>query len=311
MFNLLKNRVIKNTLSFASPDRIPVVARTITKVEMAKPEILLAAGLLAGVSAAVLLAYNVATNHPKLQDLVDLQKDIQDATDPDDPESVEDAKNETQEIYKEIAKNVVKTYVPPILLFGVSGYCILASYGVIKDRNNNLVAAVTMLQAGIQQYRGRVATTIGAEEEHRIFHNLGEETITDVAVNEDGKTVKTKRKSSYVQETYAPSMYARVFDESVKKMYHPLRVINLHSLTSTQEHFSDLLRVRKVVMLNQVYEHLGFEPTKAGWVVGWVYDPVKDNRIDFGLDNPINQRPENIFFLDFNVDGPVLDAFKD
>ena len=63
---------------------------------------------------------------------------------------------------------------------------------------------------------------------------------------------------------------------------------------------------------------LGFPRTKAGQVVGWVYDEkhtVGDNFVDFGLFNDINDERKQAFvngyersvLLDFNVDGPILD----
>ena len=61
---------------------------------------------------------------------------------------------------------------------------------------------------------------------------------------------------------------------------------------------------------------LGIDRTKAGNIVGWIYDekhPVGDNFVDFGiyvLDNEkardfVNGRERSIL-LDFNVDGDIL-----
>ena len=62
---------------------------------------------------------------------------------------------------------------------------------------------------------------------------------------------------------------------------------------------------------------LGIPVTKAGQVVGWIYDeknPVGDNYVDFGIFN-IHREPSRDFvngrepsvLLDFNVDGNILD----
>ena len=71
------------------------------------------------------------------------------------------------------------------------------------------------------------------------------------------------------------------------------------------------------MFLNEVYDLLGFQRTKAGNVVGWIYDeknPIGDNFVDFDILN-VN-RPKNRDFvngyersiiLDFNVDGPILE----
>lgn len=61
------------------------------------------------------------------------------------------------------------------------------------------------------------------------------------------------------------------------------------------------------------------EPSKAGQVVGWVYDPENpnhngDNWVDFGIYNIDKERNrafvngyERSILLDFNVDGYILD----
>ena len=62
---------------------------------------------------------------------------------------------------------------------------------------------------------------------------------------------------------------------------------------------------------------LGIHRTKAGNVVGWIYDeknPVGDNYVDFGIYDIHKEQNrdfvngiERSILLDFNVDGPILD----
>ena len=69
--------------------------------------------------------------------------------------------------------------------------------------------------------------------------------------------------------------------------------------------------------VNDVYEMLGIEKTKAGQIVGWVYDrenPNGDNFVDFGIYGMSKERVrafvngyETNILLDFNVDGNIWD----
>lgn len=66
--------------------------------------------------------------------------------------------------------------------------------------------------------------------------------------------------------------------------------------------------------MNEIYDLLGIPRTKAGAVVGWVYDkdhPGDNNYVDFGLYSERNQDFINGFsrtvLLDFNVNGNILD----
>ena len=90
-------------------------------------------------------------------------------------------------------------------------------------------------------------------------------------------------------------------------------------LKSEQNYANDRLKARGYLFLNEVYERLGIPPTKAGQIVGWVYDPNNpnhngDNYVDFGLYNIHKEKTrdfvngyEEVILLDFNVDGPILD----
>lgn len=62
---------------------------------------------------------------------------------------------------------------------------------------------------------------------------------------------------------------------------------------------------------------LGIQHTKAGQIVGWIYDkenPVGDNYVDFGIYDTNKEANRNFvngyertILLDFNVDGNILD----
>ena len=61
------------------------------------------------------------------------------------------------------------------------------------------------------------------------------------------------------------------------------------------------------IVLNDVFEKLGFPKTAMGYLVGWIYrekNPIGDNYIDFDI-NPRGFNPNVV--LDFNVDGNIID----
>ena len=81
-----------------------------------------------------------------------------------------------------------------------------------------------------------------------------------------------------------------------------------------EAHFTNKLKYGREgrVFLNDVYDYLGIDRTKAGQIIGWVYDPENpDKEIDFGLykTNRANQAFVNgyepVVLLDFNVDGEI------
>ena len=94
-------------------------------------------------------------------------------------------------------------------------------------------------------------------------------------------------------------------------------------LRRQQDYANEVLKSRGHLFLNEVYDMLGIPRTKAGQVVGWIYNednPNGDNYVDFGIYDLSNlsdsQKERKMAFvngqeysilLDFNVDGPIYD----
>lgn len=109
-----------------------------------------------------------------------------------------------------------------------------------------------------------------------------------------------------MEKTY--SKYARILDE-ISPNWTGNQERDLMFLKLMQNYANELLKIKKTVFLNEVYEMLGLPRTQEGQVVGWHYDiknPIGDNYIDFGLgDVTISELQSNCIVLDFNVDGRV------
>jgi hypothetical protein len=93
--------------------------------------------------------------------------------------------------------------------------------------------------------------------------------------------------------------------------------LRLLYLKGRERMMNDLLRAKGYVWLNEVYKELGFPETALGHTVGWVYDPSNPdlhNYISFDITNAKRQSVrdfvngyEEAVWLDFNVDGPILE----
>lgn len=132
-----------------------------------------------------------------------------------------------------------------------------------------------------------------------------------VKVLRDGQTEDREEK-----QIKSASMYARFFDQSCAGWSKDSEY-NLAYLRQQQIHANELLKLKGHLYLNEVYDLLGIPRTKAGQVVGWVYDeknPIGDNCVDFGIFNEGNESFVNGYeksvLLDFNVDGNILDYLE-
>ena len=110
-------------------------------------------------------------------------------------------------------------------------------------------------------------------------------------------------------EVFDQCQYARIFDCS--NPYFDLDPMwNFTFLRAKERYFNGLLKSRGYVLLNEVYEALGFKKVDEFENIGWIYrekDPIGDNFIYFGLNNNpyITCDSDKIILLEFNVDGVI------
>ena len=294
--------------------------KTYKKVELKaikhSPEILAGVGVV-GVVGSLVMACKATT---KLSDILEDSKEQLDkikevAADPayEEKYTQDDAKKDTTITYVQTAMKVTKLYAPSVILCASSLGCLLASNNILKKRNAALSAAYMTVDKSFKEYRKRVADRFGEEVEKEIRYNIKAEEITKV--DENGNEVtETVKVMDGTDDPNSYSDYARFFDESCAAWQNDAEY-NLTFLKAQQQYANDLLKARGRLFLNEVYRMLGIDETKAGQVVGWVYNPdnpTGDNFVDFGIYNMQRERVrafvngyEPNILLDFNVDGVI------
>lgn len=284
------------------------------------PEILVVTGAIGVVTSAVMACK--ATR--KIDDILDETKKAVDAihdcsTNEDfkDEYSEEDAKKDLVITYSRAAINFAKLYGPSVALGAVSLGCIFASNNILRKRGIAIAAAYTAVDTTFKEYRKRVVERFGEEVDRELKYNLKAKKVTEKVVDEEtGETKKVKKTEYTAEDPNAYSDYARFFDEYCNG-WEKDPEYNLMFLRTQQSYANDLLKSRGHLFLNEVYDMLGIPRTKAGQVVGWVYNednPVGDNFVDFGIYD-INRETNRDFvngyersiLLDFNVDGNIWD----
>lgn len=274
--------------------------RQILKLQKASPKLLFVGGIV-GVVGTTVLACKATL---KLEDVLDeTQKnlDIAKSLEHSDYSEQDRVKDKTY-IYIRSGVAIGKLYAPAIAL-GTLSICALAgSHNILTKRNVALTSAYAAVEKSFAEYRKRVEDELGPDREREVRYDVKEEKSKD----ESGKNVTVKRPGD-------PSQYARFFDE-YSTSWSRTPEYNFLFLRCQQNYANDKLLSRGHIFLNEVYDMLGIERTKAGAVVGWVVSPEGDNFIDFGIfdgDNPkardfVNGR-EGSVLLDFNVDGVIYD----
>lgn len=306
----MKNLAIVNTLTSH-------FSKAGLKLQKHSPEILAAVGTVGVIASAVMACRATTKVSTILNDTKDTIDKIHKVTeDPTIEYTEEDATKDLAITYVQTGAKLVKLYAPSVALGAISLGCLLTSNNILRKRNIALAAAYATIDKSFKEYRGRVIERFGEAVDRELKYNITkqkiEETITDPETGEEKKV----EKEIEVTGLDGYSEYARFFDDGCKGWEKDAEM-NLMFLRAQQQYANDLLRARRYLFLNDVYDMLGIPRTKAGQIVGWVYDPDRtdiDNYVDFGIYDVNKPKArdfvngyERTVLLDFNVDGNILD----
>lgn len=289
------------------------------KFKKHSPEILIVAGVVGTVASAVMACKATLKVNDILEETkVEIEKVktvVADETISEEKYSEQDAKKDLAIIYAHTGIKLVKLYGPSIILGTLSITGILASNNILRKRNIALAAAYKAIDTGFKEYRSRVVERFGEELDKELRYNVKAKEIKEKVVDENGKE-KTVKKTINVADPNFYSDYARCYDDGCKGWVKDSEY-NLMFLRNTQSFMNEKLRAQGYLFLNDVYDALGIPRSKAGQVVGWIYDeknPNGDNFVDFGIYDLYKEGSrdfvngyERTIWLDFNVDGPILD----
>lgn len=202
-------------------------------------------------------------------------------------------KKDVARVYAKGGFQIAKLYGPAAIVGVASITALTGSHIQMTKRNAALMAAYAAVQKAYEDYRERVREELGDERELEIYHAVEKD-------NDDNKVADPNKWSPY----------ARFFDE-YSKNWEKDPELNRLFVQCIQNYANNLLQARGHVFLNEVYDMLGLDRSKAGAVVGWLLNSEGDNYVDFGIFEASNSKFvngwERSILLDFNVDGVIFD----
>lgn len=270
------------------------------------PEILTGAGVVAVVGSGFLLVRATIRAVPVIDALrADIDVIKNGATADGDDYDEKERQKDLFHAYRKHGLDLAKIYLPAVAL-GAAGIGSFVGAGHIqKKRTMSVIAAYKSIETMFEEYRERVREEYGDEKEEDVYRGVAERD------EEDPETGETRR-----IRTSDISGYARFFDDG-SRYWNKTPEFNLLFLRSKQNYFTDYLRARGTLFLNDVYRELGIPESQAGAVVGWVLSPETDDFVDFGIYDQDNERArafvngdEAAIRLDFNVAGVIIHHLK-
>jgi len=279
------------------------IARNQLLLQKNSPHILFGAGVI-GVVGSTVLACRATLKMDEV--LEEAKEKIDLATHLDHPDYSEtDRRKDVNIVRVQTVVKIARLYGPAVVIGAASIACLTKSHQILSSRNAGLTAAYAALEKGFNEYRARVISKYGEDEDRDLRYGTRE-----IETEVRGKKKKITRVG-----LGEPSIYARFFDVS-SPSWSKEPEYNLIFLKCQQNYANDLLHARGHVFLNEVYDMLGIPRSKAGAVVGWLLG-VGDDFINFGVFDDRSDKArdfvngfEGSILLDFNVDGVVYDRIE-
>lgn len=280
------------------------VAISMLKMKKASPHIFFVGGVVGVVGATVLACKSTL----KLEKTIDeIKEDIVETKHIHEIKSDTALEYDERSYYKDLGRVYVRStvklgrlYGPSIILGTASVAALTGSHVQMTRRNAALGTTLAAVSKAYDEYRLRMQEELGEQKERDIYQGVTTET-------------KGNKKIAVFNPT-GFSVYARIFDETCQSWTKDVER-NRMFLKCQQTYANHKLQAHGYLLLNDVYDMLGFERSSAGCVVGWVRDGDGDGFVDFGLFDAAATRfingLENAVWLDFNVDGVVYELIGD
>ena len=294
-----------------------LLSSTQYQIKKHSPEILMVAGITGTIVGTVLACKATTKVSEIMEEKNKLVEDVHTCLNDKEIEyTEEDSKKDLTIIYAQTGVKLFKLYSPSIGVMILSFASIIAGHKILKKRNIAIAAAYAAIDKGFKQYRKNVIEEFGESVDQQMRFGLKSKEVKKK--DKDGKTVKETE--YYIDPDSNPldsiSEYARFFD-ATSNNFEKDPEYNMMFLRRQQDYANEMLKSRGHLFLNEVYDLLDIPRSRAGQVVGWVYDKDGntngDNYVDFGLYRNdqgtrrfINGLEYNIL-LDFNVDGVIYD----
>lgn len=288
------------------------------KLKKHSPEIMVVAGVVGMVTSTVMACKATTKAHDILeeakQELDRVHKVIDNDAATEQKYSEEDGKKALAIVYLRTGAELAKTYAPAIAVGALSIATIFTSNHILRKRNVALASAYMIVDSSFKDYRKNVIERFGKDLDHELRYNVKTQTVEEIVVDEKGKEKKVENAVQVANPLSDHSQYARLYDVGYKGATKD-PALNLLYLRNMQRYFNERLDVIGHVFLNEVYDAFGFPRTTSGQVVGWLKDNPTgkgDGHIDFDIYNTkLNTNflngHEYACWLDFNVDGPILE----
>lgn len=302
-----------------------VLGHTKTWTKMNSPEIMLFAGIGAGIGAlittqrATLKVDSVKKARDEKKEKI-VRTSCEYEENPEDfeePYTKDKAAQDLILLKRKTALEYVKLYAGPVILEAVSIGLILGSHHIMKQRQAALAASCAAIAKAYQTYRQNVINKYGEEVDQEMLYGSEKKTIKKTETDPETGEKKKVTEEQEIIRNFGGSPYARLFNRENSTEWFNDNPQNEFMLAQREKEADTRLKCEGILTLNDVYRMIGLKPTDIGLTHGWRYRSQKDpdygkfdNNVTFltkwvMVPNEETCEDERTLLIDFNCDGCI------
>ena len=197
--------------------------------------------------------------------------------------SEEEYKEEKKELYVDLTKELLRRFVPIILLVASGIFCILYSHKLNANKIAGLTTAYQISETSRKAYEDKVRETIGEKKEQKIHDSINQDRLLETEYKD--AEIKTLESTKPDQLCF-DAMSGRYFRCSVDRIKSAVNALNekmMHNHTQTAS-------------LNDYYDILGLDRIKMGDLLEWNID---DGLVEIRESSGLTANSEPCYIVDF------------
>lgn len=316
---------MKEVLNTAINSVSTVLGHTKAWTKMNSPEIMLFAGIGAGIGAlvmtqrATLKVDSVKKERDEKKEKI-VRTSCEYEENPDDfeePYTKDQAAQDLMLLKQKTALEYVKLYAGPVILEAVSIGLILGSHHIMKQRQAALAASCAAIAKAYQTYRQNVINKYGEEVDQEMLYGSEKKVIKKTETDPETGEKKKVTEEQEIIRNFGGSPYARLFTRENSTEWFNDNPQNEFMLAQREKEADTRLKCEGILTLNDVYRMIGLKPTDIGLTHGWRYRSQKDpdygkfdNNVTFltkwvMVPNEETGENERTLLIDFNCDGCI------
>ena len=154
----------------------------------------------------------------------------------------------------ETVVTVAPAYIPAVAMGASTIACIFGANVLNKRHQAALTSAYVLIDTAYKDYRNKVKEMLGEDTDHKIREAIAMDKCERIDVYTPGYgSIDTDGETRLFYEEYRGAYFESTMEAVINAEYH----------------FNRNYAMRGFAYLNEFYEFLGLEKTKAGDVIGW------------------------------------------